>query len=102
MQGLGATPSDIAEMRKDTEAHALVLQPECVEPFHVFRRLGTQWRSQMINTMQSARLVRTGLDYSAAAQVATVLGFEFDATMLDHLQIMEAEALKVFADEARS
>jgi len=102
MQGLGAKQSDVAAMRQETEEEDLVLQPECVEPFQLFHRLGTQWHRQMINTMNSARLIRTGLDYGAAAQVADALGLAFDAPMLDALQIMEAEALKVFAEEARS
>ncbi len=101
MQGLGATPSQIAAMRQETQDEALLLQPECVEPFELFRRLGTQWHTQIVNTMSSARLIRTGLDYSAAAQVAAALDLPFDQSMLDRLQIMEAEALKVFS-EARS
>jgi len=89
-------------MRGAAEASDIVVLPECVEPFQLFRRLGTQWRQQQITTVSSVRLVRTGLDYVAAALVSKTLGFDFDTEFLDKLQIMEAEALKVFAEQAAS
>lgn|GEM_PF-1756948 len=61
----------------------------------LFLALGTQWRTAgMAGTMQ-------GLDYQAIEPTARLIGIEPKPRLLLHLQTMEAEALKCFAEQAK-
>lgn len=100
----GAPPEAIAKARADY-APSVVRGPydvmhANVVAVRVFQALQTQWRTVGISTMSAARIVRTGLDYSAIAPTALAWGIELGDGDMPRLAYLEATALNAWAAEA--
>lgn len=61
--------------------------------------LQTQWRQVALSTWQSARIVRTGLDYAAVEPAARLEGLDLTPDDFRRLRCMELDALTAWADE---
>lgn len=70
-----------------------------VAAFEVFRALDTQWHCVALSTMSAARLVRTGLDYTAVEIVMRRQGLPDDQFAL--IQAMEQAALDAYTEAAQ-
>lgn len=66
--------------------------------FEAFDRLGTQWRFVAISGFDGARIVRTGLDYSAVDVVLRRM--HGGKKLFDDIRAMEAAALDAFGEAA--
>lgn len=93
---LGA-PADLVDDEAAAAARAeaadvVGIWPENWDAFRLFLRASTQWRS-------APHGGRMGLDYLAVEWVARRLDIEVDEPVFTALQVMEIEALAVWAEE---
>lgn len=81
------------ELDEDDEGRAAAL----------FLALDTQWNWASTGTVQGngGYGVRTGLKYEVIAPTAAALGIAVDRALLMDLRVMEAEALKTFAEDRK-
>lgn len=103
----GATPEavdrEIARLRglEPEVAEAMVVHPDNATAVRLFCALASQWRTVAVSTMSRAEVRRTGLDYGAVEPVARMAGLVLGPDDFTRLRVMEAEALKAWAEERR-
>lgn len=106
LAAFGFAPGEVAKARGDLEHMAPLeetfeVMAENATAVRLFLALRTQWRTLALSTMSKAIVVQTGLDYAVIKPTADLKGLELVEGDFDRLQIMEAEAIRAFAEEAR-
>jgi hypothetical protein len=76
---------------------AFQVWPENWQAVEVFCALSTQWRSVALSSMATARVMMTGIEYSAIEPVCRLMGIRKRdrATLFQRLRVMESAALEV-------
>ena len=97
LAAFGARSSDLqraGELRADGVCQ---VYPENWPAVEVFLALATQWRVVALSTLASARLVQTGLDYTAVESVMRLFGIrpKRRAAIFRKVRAMESAALDV-------
>jgi len=90
-----------AEARRALADEGLAIHPDNIAAVRWFLAMQTQWRTVTLSTMERAEIRRTGLDYAVAEATARLKGLEPSADAFARLQLLEAEALTAWAEEAR-
>ena len=85
--------------QRSQRKQALLLHPDNIKPLQLFTALQTQWRTEAMSTMSSARIIKTGLDYTAIPPTARMVEIKLDKTLFADLRLMEATALKLWSEE---
>jgi len=106
LKSFGLPPAEIEKALADFGARAqpqgpLDIMAQNVRAVRLFEALQTQWRVTALSTMNMARLIRTGLDYTAIAPVAAMSGLKVKKSDFTRLRVMEITALNAWAEEAR-
>lgn len=98
LEAYGAPAELVEEARaKAAASNVFEIWPDNWESLQAFRCLATQWRV----TGKMDRLVRTGLDYAAVlAWLRECVHKRKRSQIFNDIQLMEAAALEVFADQA--
>jgi hypothetical protein len=65
------------------------------DPLAVFLAMSTQWRWTSVG---QAGVIRTGLDYSVLATVASSLDVQWSSALFNDIRLMEREALTAWSD----
>lgn len=94
---LAAMGASVEAIKKAAQAaDEFAVWPENWQPLRVFLAMQTQWRVGMAGP--------TGLDYTALPAVGQMLGLGRKAQRRSFpaVQVMEAEALKVFAEKRQA
>lgn len=90
-------PAGLVDAWRSVEPDVFHIHHDNADIFRLFRACGTQWRHAVLSTMGSARIVHTGLDYTAAAQVARLMAVALTPADFADLQLMEASAISAAA-----
>lgn len=77
-----------------------VVEAENASAIRLLIAMQTQWRTQPLSTWSSARLVRTGLDYSVIDFTARSRAIDLTPEDFLRLQCAEAECLTAWSEEA--
>lgn len=76
-----------------------MLHPKTIKPLRLFMLLQTQWRTESLTTMSTAKIIRTGLDYAAIPTTARLAGIKCGRKTFAALRVMEAEARRIWAEQ---
>lgn len=105
MAMMGFSEAAIAAMRARAEAaepdEGLAIHPDNGPAVRLLLACQTQWRTVALSTMERAEIRRTGLDYAAVEPTARMAGLEITPDGFARLRVLEAEAIKAWAEEAR-
>ena len=95
LAAFGARAEDVAQARTQQSEPEFGVYPENWPAVQVFLALTTQWRTVAVSTWGSARLIQTGLDYSAIEPVMKLTGVKPKrrAAIFEKVRIMEEAAL---------
>ena len=103
MAAMGFNARAVDRMRARADDHApdagMAIHPDNVTALRWLLAVQTQWRSAVLSTMSSARLIRTGLDYAALEPAARLAGLEPGPDDFVRLRALEVEVLSVWAEE---
>lgn len=97
MAAFGAGAVDIARADAMRADRPFQVWPENWKAVQLFLALSTQWRLVSLSTMASARILQTGLDYSAVEPVMRLMRVKprRRAALFEQLQVMEQAVLDV-------
>lgn len=97
MKAFGASGADIARAETVRADRPFEVWPENWAAVQVFLSLSTQWRLLSLSTIASARIIQTGLDYSAVEPVMRLMCIKprRRAALFEQLQVMEQAVLDV-------
>lgn len=97
MAAFGAGPDDLTRAESVRGDRPFEVWPENWKAVQLFLALSTQWRFVGISTMVGARIVQTGLDYSAVESIMRLMDIKprRRAALFKKLQIMEQAALDI-------
>jgi hypothetical protein len=97
LEAFGARAVDLERAGELQAAGVCHVYPENWPAVQVFLALATQWRVVAMSTMTTARLIQTGLDYTAIEPVMRLFGVKPKrrAAIFQKVRAMEAAALDV-------
>ncbi|MFL9883117.1 DUF1799 domain-containing protein [Paraburkholderia agricolaris] len=101
LAAFGARHADVASARERAPEPAFEVYAENWDAVQVFSALSTQWRMAAFSGFGAARLVHTGLDYSAIEPVYRLIGIGRDrrAAIFQQIRVMEEAALDALLPE---
>lgn len=101
LAAFGAREHDVAVARERAAEPEFEVYPENWDAVQLFLALSTQWRAVAFGTMASARVLHTGLDYTAVESVARLTGIPRSrrAAVFQQIRVMEEAALDVLLSD---
>ena len=91
LAAFGVAPEEIEKWIEERKETNFAVWPENWPAVECFVALSTQWRTA------GQEGARVGLDYAAIPPVAAMLGHDAGRDLFQRLQVLEFEALEVFA-----
>lgn len=101
LAAFGARDRDVDAARERAVEPDFEVYPENWDAVQLFLALSTQWRAVAFGTLASARVLHTGLDYTAVESVARLTGIPRSrrAAVFQQLRVMEEAALDVLLSD---
>lgn len=95
LAAFGARPVDVDTAIAQQVDRDFSVYPENWQAVQVFLAMSTQWRTVAFSSVGGARLIQTGIDYTALEPVLRLLGVKPKrrAALFQKLRIMEEAAL---------